>query len=326
MNDDPRTSQGAIGSADIGRHARSPGAMPRQGWWRIVKRVVRRFGDDNVSLISAGVAFYALLGLFPALAALISIFGLVADPHQVQAQFANLKDVLPGDAYSLISQQLTSLAGGYGTQLGTGLAIAILLSVWSATRGTRSLIVALNIVYDEEEQRGLIHQNLLAFGMTLFLIIVVITAIIAVVAAPIVLGFLGPDHLVSTLIDWVRWPLLAVVAILALAVMYRYGPARRKARWRWLPPGSVLALAVWLIASSLFSLYVSRFADYNATYGAIGGVIILLMWLYLSALAILLGAELNAELEHQTAVDTTIGPDRPRGKRGAHMADHLPES
>jgi membrane protein len=141
-----------------------------------------------------------------------------------------------------------------------------------------------------------------------------------------VLGFLGPDHLVSTLIDWVRWPLLAVVAILALAVMYRYGPARRKARWRWLPPGSVLALAVWLIASSLFSLYVSRFADYNATYGAIGGVIILLMWLYLSALAILLGAELNAELEHQTAVDTTIGPDRPRGKRGAHMADHLPES
>jgi len=202
--------------------------------------------------------------------------------------------------------------------------VAILLSVWGATRGTRSLIVALNIAYGEEDTRGLIQQNLMAFGMTLFLILVVVTAIIAVVGAPIVLGFFGPDRLVPVLIHWLRWPLLAFVAMLALAVLYRYGPARRKAQWRWLPVGSVLALGLWLVASSLFSLYVSRFADYNATYGAVGGVIILLMWLYLSALAILLGAELNAELEHQTGVDTTIGPDRPRGQRGAFVADHLP--
>ena len=308
----------------IGRQASSPATMPGRGWWQIVKRVARRFGEDNLSLVSAGVAFYALLGLFPALAALISVFGLVADPHQVQAQFANLQGILPSDAYSLISQQLTGLAGGSGGQLGTGLVVAILLSVWGATRGTRSLIVALNIAYGEEDTRGLIQQNLMAFGMTLFLILVVVTAIIAVVGAPVVLGFLGPDRLLPMLIDWLRWPLLAFVAMLALAVLYRYGPARRKAQWRWLPVGSVLALGLWLIASSLFSLYVSRFADYNAAYGAIGGVIILLMWLYISALAILLGAEFNAELEHQTGVDTTIGPDRPRGQRGAFVADHLP--
>ena len=308
----------------IGRQASSPATMPGRGWWQIIKRVARRFGEDNLSLVSAGVAFYALLGLFPALAALISVFGLVADPHQVQAQFANLKGILPNDAYSLMSQQLTGLAGGSGGQLGIGLVVAILLSVWGATRGTRSLIVALNIAYGEEDTRGLIQQNLMAFGMTLFLILVVVTAIIAVVGAPIVLGFFGPDRLVPVLIHWLRWPLLAFVAMLALAVLYRYGPARRKAQWRWLPVGSVLALGLWLVASSLFSLYVSRFADYNATYGAVGGVIILLMWLYLSALAILLGAELNAELEHQTGVDTTIGPDRPRGQRGAFVADHLP--
>jgi membrane protein len=323
MNDRSTEIQ-ANGERSIGRQASSPAAMPGRGWWQIVKRVARRFGEDNLSLVSAGVAFYALLGLFPALAALISVFGLVADPHQVQAQFANLKGILPNDAYSLMSQQLTGLAGGSGGQLGIGLVVAILLSVWGATRGTRSLIVALNIAYGEEDTRGLIQQNLMAFGMTLFLILVVVTAIIAVVGAPIVLGFFGPDRLVPVLIHWLRWPLLAFVAMLALAVLYRYGPARRKAQWRWLPVGSVLALGLWLVASSLFSLYVSRFADYNATYGAVGGVIILLMWLYLSALAILLGAELNAELEHQTGVDTTIGPDRPRGQRGAFVADHLP--
>jgi len=325
MNDNPTVVENIVGDPSIGRRAHSPAEMPRRGWWQIVKRVARQFGDDNLPLISAGVAFYALLGLFPALAALISIYGLVADPHQVQAQFANLRGILPSDAYSLMSQQLTGLAGGSGGQLGTGLVVAILLAVWGATRGTRSLIAALNIVYGEEETRGLVRQNLMAFAMTLFLIVVVVTAIIAVVGAPIVLGFFGPNALVATLIDWLRWPLLAFVAMLALAVLYRYGPARRKAQWRWLPVGSVLALGLWLIASSLFSLYVSRFGDYNATYGAIGGVIILLIWLYLSAMVILLGGEINAELEHQTAVDTTIGPDRPRGQRGAFVADHLPD-
>ncbi|MCF1183293.1 YihY/virulence factor BrkB family protein [Marichromatium gracile] len=309
----------------IGRLADAPNEIPPGGWVRIVTRAWRAAGADNVSLVAAGVAFYSLLAVFPGIAALIALFGLVADPAQVEGQFAALSAVLPVEVYQLLSQQMREVASGSGQSLGAGLAGAILLSVWSATRATRSLIAALNIVYDERERRGFLRLNLTAFVVTFSLVLLVAVVLALIVAVPVAMRYVGLGSLAQVLVNLVRWPVLAALALTLLAVLYRYGPSRRQARWRWVSVGSSLAVVLWLVASALFSVYVSRFGTYNATYGSIGAVIVLLMWLYLSALITILGAELNAEIERQTARDTTRGESRPRGERGAYVADHLPD-
>jgi membrane protein len=307
-----------------GRLARSPGEMPGRGWREVLVRVWRKVSEDNVSLVSAGVAFYSLLALFPGIAALIAVYGLISDPTQVEVQFSALGALLPAEVHGLLSAQMRGLAAGPDQALGLGLAGAILLSVWSATRGTKSLMTALNIVYDERERRDLVRLNLLAFALTFLLLILAVVVVALVVAVPIVLAFVGLDAQAQVLVQWLRWAVLAGLALLSLAIVYRYGPSRRQARWQWVSWGSAAAVLVWLGASALFSLYVSRFGSYNATYGSVGAVIVLLMWLYLSALATMLGAVLNAELERQTGCDTTRGDEQPRGARGAWVADHLP--
>ncbi|MFD2110385.1 YihY/virulence factor BrkB family protein [Thiorhodococcus fuscus] len=308
----------------IGRLADSPGEIPPGGWLKILARAWRKTSADNISLAAAGVAFYGLLAVFPAIAALIALFGLVADPAQVQSQFSSLSAFLPAEVYQLLSQQMHEVASGSGQTLGAGLAGAILLSVWSATRGTRSVIAALNIVYDEREERGFLRLNLTAFTMTFSLVILVVVVLALIVAVPVVMGYVGLGSFARTLVNLVRWPVLAALALTMLAILYRFGPSRCLARWRWVSVGSVFAVVLWLAASALFSFYVSQFGNYNATYGSIGAVIVLLMWLYLSALITILGAELNAEIERQTSRDTTRGEARPRGERGAYVADHLP--
>jgi membrane protein len=220
---------------------------------------------------------------------------------------------------------MTTAADGSKQALGLGLAGAVLLSFWGATRGTRALIVALNIAYDEREKRGFVALNALAFGLTLFLVLVLGVAVIVTLAVPIALNLLSLGALPESLAHWLRWPLLAFVGLVALAILYRYGPSRRGAAWRWLPVGSLLAGLLWLATSVLFSLYVEHFGTYNATYGSLGAVIILLLWLYLSAAAIIVGALINAEAERQTCRDSTHGAPRPRGERGAVVADRLPE-
>jgi len=219
---------------------------------------------------------------------------------------------------------LTSAAETSGGALGLGLIGAILLSFWGATRGTRALIIALNIAYDEHEMRGMLALNLLAFGLTIFLILVLAAAVVVTVAVPVVLNLVSLGTLPATLANWLRWPLLALVGLLALGILYRYGPSRREARWRWLPVGSIVAGVLWIGASVLFSTYVQYFGSYNATYGSLGAVIVLLLWLYITAAAVIIGAGINAESERQTSRDSTIGEPRPRGDRGAVVADHLP--
>jgi membrane protein len=308
-----------------GLGARSPRDMPRAGWKNILARVWARIGENNLGLVAAGVAFYGLLALFPGLAALISVFGLLADPAQVAEQFSTMHSVLPSEAYELVDGQMRDLAARPAGALGAGLAGAILLSVWSATRGTKSLIAALNIAYDERERRGLLRLNLVAFAMTLFLIVLSVVVVALIVALPVALNYVGLGSIAEAAVRWLRWPALAALVLLALAVLYRYGPARRRARWRWVSWGSALAVLVWLVASGLFSIYVSEFGNYNATYGSLGAVIVLLMWLFISGLVVMLGAYVNAETERQTGCDTTHHGVQPRGKRGAYVADHLPD-
>ncbi len=283
---------------DLGRSADSPAEIPRRGWIKVTQRVIRKIGQSNMTLVAAGVAFYGLLALFPAIGALISIYGLVADPADVDRQFVGLAGFLPADVSAMISQQMRDMAARPSEALGIGLASAIALALWSATKGTKSLISALNIAYDEAEERGFIHLSLVALAATAFVVVLAVVAIGSIVAVPVVLG--------------------------ALAVIYRFGPCRRNARWQWVTWGSALALTLWLTASSLFSFYVANFGSYNATYGSVGAVVVLLMWLFLSALIVLLGAVVNAEMERQTAVDTTQGGEQPMGQRGAYVADNLP--
>lgn len=309
----------------LGRSATTPRDIPPAGWKQILVRVLHRASRDNLGMVAASVAFYSLLALFPGIAALISIYGLLANPSEVAQQFAAIHSVLPDDVYRLVDGQMRDLASHPAGALGAGLAGAILLSVWSATRGTKALIAALNIAYDEHEARGMLRLNALAFGMTLFLVVLGVVAVGLVVALPIVLDFVGLGSVTDTLVRWLRWPALAALVLFTLAVLYRYGPARRRARWQWVSWGSVFAVVLWLAASGLFSLYVSEFGNYNATYGSVGAVIVLLMWLFISGFVVMLGAQVNAEMERQTGCDTTYQGIQPRGERGAYVADHLPD-
>lgn len=314
------------GSADRGRDARWPRHIPLAGWLDIARRVWRERGEDNLSVVAGGVAFFSMLAVFPALIAIVSLYGLVADPGDVIAQAETLRGWLPGAAVDILSDQLGAVSATGERELGFGLLFSLALAIWSASKGVKSLMAALNIAYGEREERGFFRLNAIALLFTtsgLLLIVVVLGLIVGVTALLAVLPL--PNWLAES-ISLIRWPILAGVAMLAFSIGYRFGPSRRDAEWRWLSWGAVIATALWLGASALFSWYVGNFADYNATYGSLAGVIILLMWFYLTAYIVLLGAEINAEIEHQTAEDSTVGRDRPMGDRGAHVADTLGET
>ncbi len=300
-------------------------AEPRQlraGDWKAVgKRVKGEVRRDNLSIVSAGVAFYAFLALFPGLVALISVYGLVANPSDVERFVSTLQGFMPQEAASIISSQLQKVAQSSGSQLGIGVLIGILVALWSATKGTKSLMTALNIVHEEEEERGFFRLNAMALLLTLGAIVAVIIASVLVIAAPALLGTLNLPGIAQTLVNWLRWPVVALLAVVAIGILYRLGPSRRPAQWRWLSYGALSATLLWLIASGLFSWYVANFGSYNATYGSMAAVVILLMWFYISAFVILLGAEMNSEMELQTRADTTAGEPRPQGQRGATPAD-----
>lgn len=304
-----------------GREAGRPKDIPKPGWRDILLRVKAEMAVDHVAIVSAGVAFFGLLAVFPAIAALISIAGLVLDPAAIEEQLASVAGILPQNAAEIIEGQARDIASGTGTGIGLAAAGGILLSLYSASKGMKSLIEGMNIAYDEEESRGFLALNATALALTLFLIFGVLVAFGATLAAPALLGSLGLSQGVQAAVAYGRWPILAIMTMFGLAIVYRYGPSREPPRWRWVSTGAVVATIVWLIGSIAFSVYVSNFGSYNESYGALGGVIILLTWLWLSAFVVLLGAELNSEMEHQTARDTTTGKPRPKGKRGAVKAD-----
>ena len=316
----------AIAADARGREAGRPGEIPSRGWLDIAKRVKGQIKEDRLSIIAAGVAFYGLLAVFPGLVALVGIYGLVADPAQIEQQAQAMSAILPPQASEILMTQLHDLASTDKAALGIGAIAGLLLALWSASAAVRTLMEALNVAYDEEEDRGFISFYGTAIILTLGGILGVIVAIGLVVALPAVLGVLGLGSAVEIIVSIARWPILAALAIVGFAVLYRYGPSREEPRWRWVSAGAVTAVVLWVIGSALFSLYVTKFGNYNETYGAAGAVVILLMWFLLSSYAILIGAEINAEMERQTKKDTTTGGGKPMGKRGAYAADTVGES
>jgi membrane protein len=314
------------GQEGRGRDATTPRQIPRPGWRDIALRVKEKVGKDNVSIVAAGVAFYALMAIFPALIALISLYGWFADPMQVEQQTAFLAGVLPQNVQSLLSTQMKDIARHAESTLGIGALAGFLVTLWSASKGIKTLFTALNIAYDEEEKRGFISLNALALVMTLGALVFGIITLALVAVLPALLGQLGLQAIARVAVSLVRWPLLAVAVIVALAVLYRYGPSRDQPQWTWVSGGAIVATVLWLVASILFSVYVANFGSYNQTYGSLGAVVVLLTWLYLSAFIVLMGAELNSEMEHQTTQDTTRGAEQPMGQRGAQKADTVGES
>jgi membrane protein len=309
-----------------GRRAGGPTAIPLSGWRDILLRAWREAGTDNVGLIAAGVAFYSFLALVPMLGAFILTYGLVADPATVLGHVQSIARVLPSDAAKLIGDQLLSLTQQSAGKTGLGLLASLALSIYGAMRGAGAIVIALNIAYDEEERRGFIKLYLLSLAITLGALVVAVLGMLAV-GALAALEALIPQAS-TTVLNALRALFLAAAglgAVLLLAALYRYGPDRDEPKWRWLTPGALLATLGWVAMTLGFGLYTANFANYNATYGALGAIVVLLVWLYLSAYIVIFGAELNAEMEHQTARDTTKGPELPMGARDAYVADTVGE-
>jgi membrane protein len=306
---------------DRGRGASRPSQIPRRGWWDILLRVKDEQSKDNLSIIAAGVAFYWFFAIFPALAAAVSIYGLAADPQQLQQQIDALGGVMPQQAYEILQDQLTTVVQHSGGTLNLGVITGILLTVWSANKGMKALMTALNVVYNEEETRGFFKLNAISLLLTVCAVVLGVIALTLVIAVPALIGILNLSGTLQVLFAYLRWPLLGVFLVFALAVAYRVCPDRNSPKWRWVSWGSVTAILLWLAASMLFSFYVSNFGSYSKTYGSMGAVIILLMWFFITSYIILLGGELNAETEHQTHKDSTVGRSEPMGSRQAYMAD-----
>ena len=292
----------------------------------VLKRGASEVKDDNVPLLAAGVAFYAMLAIFPAIIAVVTIYGMVADPAQVESQVGEFAKSLPAGADQLLTTQLESVTSAGRQSLSIGLVVSLLAVLWTASGGVQGLVKGLNLVYDEQESRGFLKLRGLSLLLTLGSILMAVVAIALVAVFPAVVDDLGLGRTGQMAASVARWVVLALLVLLALAVLYRHAPDRADPRWRWVSWGAVVALVLWLLGSIGFSWYVDNFGKYNQTYGALAAVIILLLWLFLSAFVVLLGAELDAETERQTARDTTTGPPEPMGRRGAEVADSLSES
>ncbi len=274
-----------------------PTRIPFSGWKKILFRVKDEIGENNVSIISAGVAFYAFLAIFPAIAALISIYGLAMDPQNIQNQISQLYGVMPQQAYEILRGQIEKLMETPGSALGWSMAVSILFSIWSANKGTKSLFTGVEIAYDTHNSRGFFKQNGLTLLFTFAAIILVILSMVLIVAFPALVGQIGLPTTVEKLISWGRWILLAVIVVWFLGMVYKHAPDKPSSNFKWVLPGALLATLLWLIASWGFSYYVSNFGSYGEVYGSISAVVVMLLWLFLTSFIILLGAELNSEIE-----------------------------
>ena len=290
-----------------GATANRPSEIPAGGWWNILKRVVTGFSQDRIMAEAAGVTFFGLLAIFPALAALVSLYGLVADPTQVASHINTLEGVIPGGGMDILNDQLKSLTKSGQGALSFGAIVGFATSLWSANAGMKAMFDALNAVYEERESRNWFHLTGLSLTFTMCSLIFTIMALTAVVVLPAVLNFVGFGWTTDLLLRVCRWPALLLVVTFFLAVLYRWGPSRAHARWRWLSWGGVFAAVTWVIASAAFSWYVASFGSYNKTYGSLGAAVGFMTWIWISTMIVLVGAELNAEMEQQTARDTTVG-------------------
>lgn len=309
-----------------GRQADRPGQIPKAGWKDILKRTKDEMTRDHVSMVAAGIAFYGLLAIFPAIVATISIWAIVFDPEQINQQIADVSHLLPEEAAEIIRQQAEQASQDAGAGMSLAAIGGVLFAIYSASRGVDGFMEGLNIIYDEEENRGFIKRTALKLILTLGVILMTLVTLGIITTIPAIVDLIGLPDIAGTLINLARWPILMLVAMLAIAVLYRYGPDRDEPRWQWISPGSFVAVLLWIAGSIAFSIYVRNFGNYNETYGSLGAVIILLMWFWLSAFIVLMGAELNSEMEHQTKHDTTVGEKKRMGERDAYVADTVGES
>lgn len=304
-----------------GRKARKPLEISWRGWYDVGRRVMANVKRHNISLIAAGVALFGMLSIFPALNVAVSVYALFSSPENIISQVEPLRQLLPEQAFNILRDQLTQLAEAGGATLNFTLIVSLVVWFWVARKGSMALITACNIVYDEYERRPFWGLLLVAFSFTMVGIFGFIILALLAILLPIVLGMMPLGGFVETLLRVLRWPILAMLFIIALECVYRYAPHRNNAKWRWVSTGAVLATVMWITFSIGFTIYVQNFNNFNETYGAIGSVIILILWFYFSAFVVLLGAEINAEMEHQTEVDSTVGEEKPMGERGAYVAD-----
>lgn len=307
-----------------GREAVSPWALGWPAWKAIALRTWREASQDNVGLVAAGVAFYGFLALVPLLGAIVLSYGIVAEPETVMRNMRQLTSVMPTDAAQLIGEQLMNVVKTADGKKGFDLLLALGVALFGARNGAGAIVTALNIAYEEEEKRSFVRLNLLALAMTSAAVLIAVLAMVAIAA----MGHL--EELLPALPSWIAivgklfaYVLLTAAGAAGAATLYRYGPSRERASWVWITPGSAFSAICWLLLTIGFGVYVANFGNYNATYGSLGTVVVLLTWLYLSSYILVFGAELNSEIEHQTATDTTTGPTRPMGERGAWMADHV---
>jgi membrane protein len=294
-----------------GRTASTPSDIPSVGWKDILWRVYQNVPEHRIVSIAAGVAFYVLLAIFPGIAALVALYGLFSDPSMISRHLDSLAGLLPGGATDVIGEQLGRLTAQPNSTLGFAFLIGLLVSLWSANAGMKALVDALNIVYGEKEKRGLIKLNALSLAFTLGALLFMLLALAAIAVLPLVMSNLGLATATEWLVAFGKWPVLFLAVVLVIALIYRYGPSREQAQWRWITWGSALAAIAWLVMSLLFSWYAAKFGSFNKTYGSLGAVIGFMTWIWLSSIVILIGAELDAEMEHQTACDTTTGPAKP---------------
>jgi membrane protein len=304
-----------------GRNADRPTEIPARGWLDVGWRTAKRFSDDNVTLFAGGLAMYALLSVFPALAAMVSIYGMFATPGDVIKQMSAFSGVLPPGVWDIFNTELQSIAKTGQSTLTVAAAIGVVVALWSARSAMSSLMTATNIAYREREKRGFVRQVLLSLAFTAGAILGFLLMLTLGVAIPLALASFGAADWTKAAVSVLRVALLWMVMVLGLAVIYRYAPAREHARWRWVAPGSIIAATLLLGASAIFAFYVTNFAGYAKTYGALGGVVVLLMWFFISSIVVVLGGQINAEMERQTVKDTTVLRDAPLGRRGAFAAD-----
>lgn len=307
-----------------GHEASSPAEMPARAWKDILARTYKRTWDDNVALVSAGVAFYSFFALLSLLGLIVLVYGFVADPRTVIDHMQALTAVLPTDVAVLIGQQLmTAVKSSEGTK-GLGILLAFLVAIYGGTNGSTSVLTALNIAYEEKEARGLLRFYLIAVGVTFGALLVALLAIAATAALGYLRHLLPKASPAAVILGKVvGYVLLAFLAALVASILYRVGPSREHAKWKWITPGSLFAALAWLLLTVAFGFYVSHFTNYHASYGSLGAVVALLTWMYLSSYAFVFGAELNSEIEHQTAKDSTTGSPVPMGRRGAWAADNV---
>ncbi|QOR40302.1 YihY/virulence factor BrkB family protein [Billgrantia diversa] len=306
-----------------GRRAENPNQIPGPGWLDVFWRVKEQLAEDRVGMLAAAIAFYALLSLFPAIGAVVSLWALAFDPLEIARQIGELSRVMPPGGARLISERAQAVSENTDTGLSLTALFGLAVASFLASRGVVGLMVGLNVVYGEEDRRGLVQRMLVTVALTFGLIVMSLTGTVFVALYPIAVGWLVLEGPLVTLITWLRWPALLLMMMLVIAVLYRFGPYRSSPRWEWVSVGTVLSTLLWLLGSGGLSLYVGRIVDMDELYGSLGAVVVLMLWFWLSSFVVLLGAEINAEMERQTRRDTTVGEPRPMGERGAHAADTL---